>query len=149
MSVSAEILKKVQGYCAYQERCQQEVRLKLSAMGVRGEEAELIISELISGNFINEERYARSFARGKFRLKKWGKRKIENALKQKKISSFCIRKGISEINESEYKKLIHRLANDPPPKTDLEKMARIRKLISKGFESDLVKNAIGFELEDH
>jgi regulatory protein len=68
-----DALKKLQRYCAYQDRCHQEARRKLLDLGIYGDDLEEIISELISDNFLNEERFARSFARGKFRIKGWGK----------------------------------------------------------------------------
>jgi len=101
-----EALLKAQKYCAYQERCQQEVREKLYEWGISPDMLENTIAELISENFINEERFARVFAGGKFRIKKWGRIKIEGKLKSKNISEYCIKKGLEEIDEEDYQKTL-------------------------------------------
>src|ERR1700740_1004357 len=88
-----EILIKISAFCAYQERTQKEVRDKLYAFELNKDTAEAIIVKLIEENFINEERFAKVYAGGKFRIKKWGRRKIEEALKQKEISDYCIRQA--------------------------------------------------------
>ena len=92
----------MQKYCAYQDRCHQEVRRKLIDLEVYGDDLEDIIYELVQDNFLNEERFARSFARGKYRMKKWGKYRIQNELKQRQISDYCIRKAMTEIDPEEY-----------------------------------------------
>jgi regulatory protein len=89
-----QALIKAQMSCAYQERCQQEIRDKLYEWGLHSNEVENIIADLISTNFLNEERFAKAFAGGKFRIKKWGKVKIKIELKKRKISDYCIRKGL-------------------------------------------------------
>ena len=101
------------------------------------EEQEFVLSELISEGYLNEERYARSFARGKFRIKKWGKRKIVHALKSKGISETCIRYGLQEISNSDYETLI---------KSEIQKFSKkykgealMRHLISHGFEPELLR----------
>ncbi len=97
-----EALSKLQRYCAYQDRCHKEVRSKLLDLGVRGYDVEDVMASLIEENFLNEERYARSFVRGKFRMKQWGRRKIQQELKMKNISAYCLKKGFEEIEEEEY-----------------------------------------------
>ena len=97
-----EALAKMQRYCAYQDRCHKEVRNKLLEMKVYGDWLEEIIVELIEDNFLNEERFACSFARGKFRIKQWGRSRIRQELKQRNISAYCIRKAMEEIDEQEY-----------------------------------------------
>ena len=84
-----DALAKLQRYCAYQDRCHQEVRTKLIDLGVFGDTLEEIITDLIKDNFLNEERFARSYARGKFRMRKWGRIKIRQELKLRKISDYC------------------------------------------------------------
>ena len=91
-----EALAKMQRYCAYQERCHEEVRSKLLNMGVYSDWREEIIVQLIEENFLNEERFARSFARGKFRIKQWGRNRIRQELKKRKISDYCVRKAMEE-----------------------------------------------------
>ncbi len=95
-------LAKLQKYCAYQDRCHKEVRTKLLQLKVYGEDLENIMSDLIQEDYLNEERYARSYVRGKYRMKKWGREKIRMELKQKQISDYCIKKGFTEIEEGEY-----------------------------------------------
>ena len=88
-----DILIKMQRYCDYQERCHQEVRSKLIRMQVYGEELEQIMAILIEEDLLNEERFARSFARGRHRIKAWGRHRITRELKKRQISDYCIRKG--------------------------------------------------------
>lgn len=95
-------LQKLQYYCAYQDRCHNEVRSKLISLGVYGDTLEQIITELIIEKFLDEERFARSYARGKFRIKKWGRLRIVRELKFRKVSAYCIKKALTEIEEDEY-----------------------------------------------
>src|ERR1700742_4248902 len=96
-----EALVKAEAWCAYQERCQQEVRDKLYSWGLHNAEVEPVIAELISKNFLNEERFAKAFAGGKFRIKKWGRVNIRLELKRRKLSEYCIKKGLAEIDEDD------------------------------------------------
>ena len=138
-----EALDKMKKFCAYQERSQLEVRQKLYQSSFKGEDAEFVISELIKENFLNEERFARSFARGKFRMKHWGKIRIKLELQQKGISESCIRKGLSEIQDGEYQKvaaaILKKLAKESKPKTQKEKWQLMSKLRAKGFETDVIE----------
>lgn len=93
---------KAESYCAFQERAQQEVRDKLYSWGLYSNDVEATISQLIEDNFLNEERFARAYARGKFRIKGWGKIKIKQGLKMKQISSPLIRIALTEIDAGEY-----------------------------------------------
>ncbi|HSC54700.1 MAG TPA: regulatory protein RecX [Phnomibacter sp.] len=102
--------EKMKTYCAYQERCQSEVFGKLREASLTALEADTIIARLIEENLLNEERFARSFARGHFNLKKWGKKKIEYALRQKQISPYCIKKAMEEIEEDAYDNTLLKLA---------------------------------------
>lgn len=136
-------LEKLRHYCAYQDRCHQEVRSKLLSLKVYGDELEDIMGALISEDFLNEERFARSFARGKFRMKRWGRIKIKQELKKRKISDYCIRKGMSEIEEEAYEQTIvdliekYQKAN---PKIDKRHVVQktLAHLQRKGFETNLV-----------
>src|SRR5688500_741234 len=101
-----QALIKARNYCAYQERCQQEVRDKLYEWGLWPEAVENIIVELITDNFLNEERFATTFAGGKFRIKKWGRVKIKLELKKRKISEYCIKQAMKEIDEKDYLKTL-------------------------------------------
>lgn len=138
-----DALKKLQRYCAYQDRYHQEVRNKLLHLGIYGDDLEEIMAELISDGFLNEERYACSFARGKFRLKAWGRNRIVLELKKKNVSPYCIKKALKEIDESDYveklklvleKKAAQLSESDPWKKRN--KVAQYA--ISRGFESHLV-----------
>ena len=104
----SEAKGKLEAYCAYQERCQWEVRKKLSEKGIRGEQAEELISGLITEGFLNEERFARAFSRGKFRMKNWGKHRIIHELKLRDISPRCIQDGLTEIDPEEYADTLRR-----------------------------------------
>lgn len=143
-AITTEIRTKIERYCAYQERCQEEVRRKLSLLGVRGVAAEWMIAELIAGRFINEERFARAFARGKFRINHWGRRKIEAALKAKKLSPACIRLGLGEISESDYRNKLKKLVEKPAVKHAEDARRRFRQLIAKGYEPALVSEFLNF-----
>lgn len=135
--------KKAAEYCAIQERCQQELKIKLASWEVYGADADNIIVQLISDGFINEERFAKAFAGGKFRIKKWGKQKIRQELKARNISEYCISKGLQEIDGSEYLKtlasLMRRKETETIEKNAYRKMNKIASfLIAKGYESELV-----------
>jgi len=140
--MSIEIKDKLERYCAYQERCQDDVRRKLHGMGIRGDEAEHFIAELVSNRFISEERYARAFARGKFRFNHWGRRKIESALLSKKVSLQCIRLGMTEIKESEYRRKLRSLIGKPPLKDAADAQRRFRQLCAKGYEPDIIRDCM-------
>ncbi|PSR12320.1 MAG: RecX family transcriptional regulator [Bacteroidetes bacterium] len=99
----AVALQKLQRYCAYQDRCHQEVRTKLLELGVYGDTLEEVMAELITERFLDEERFAKSYARGKFRVKKWGRIRIQQELKMRKISAYCIKQGMAEIDEDAYR----------------------------------------------
>jgi regulatory protein len=147
------ILKKAANYCVYQERTHQEVRKKLSEWKVFGDETEEIISWLITENYLNEERYAKAFAGGKFRVKNWGKLKINFELKARKISAYCIKSGLAEITDVEYQEKIDFLINKKMAELELlenqfEKSNKIfRHLTSKGFEPELVNEGIRKKLK--
>lgn len=134
---------KIAAYCAYQDRCQKEVRVKLYERGIYGEQAEELISEMISENFLNEERFAQSFTRGRYRLKKWGKNKILQELKFKGVSPNCIKSGMKEIDPEEYYKILYHVAEKKwtlAKETDLfKKKYKVQQyLMSRGFEMDLI-----------
>lgn len=141
--IDDRVYKKAASYCAYQERCQQEVREKLHSWKVILPDAEKIIAKLIGDNFINEERFAVAYAGGKFRMKQWGRLKIKHALEQKKISPYCIDKALKQVYNKDYeltlKKLISQAAQRITEKNLLKKNNLIsRHLISRGYEPELV-----------
>lgn len=104
-----EAMQKLRHYCAYQERCQEDVRTKLFSLGIMALPAGQLIARLIEEDVLNEERYAIQFAGGKFRIKHWGKLRIRAALKQRKISEYCIRKALESIDPADYEKTLRDL----------------------------------------
>jgi regulatory protein len=143
-----QALVKAESYCAYQERCQQEVRDKLYSWGLHENEVENIIADLISKNFLNEERFAKAFAGGKFRIKKWGRVKIRMELKRRKVSEYCIKKGLAEIDEDDYFKTLKKITAEKTSATKerdskKKKFKIMNYLLSRGYESDLVREVVG------
>jgi regulatory protein len=138
---------KLETYCAYQERSQWEVRRKLYEKGIKGDEAEELIAEMIGSDFLNEERFARAFARGKFRMKHLGRLRITRELKMREISPRLIQYGLSEIDPEEYYETLIRQAEKKwektPEKDPYKKRYKvIQYLMSRGFEQDLVQEAV-------
>lgn len=134
---------RAEAYCAYQERSQQEVRDKLYNWGLHIEDVEQIISDLISTNFLNEERFAKAFTLGKFRIKGWGKIKIQQHLKFKRVSAPLIKIALQQIDLDDYEQkltdLIQRKAGDNLSQLSLTERAKlIRYLQSKGYENSLI-----------
>ncbi len=137
-----EALAKLQHYCAYQDRCHQEVRSKLLELEVYGDQLEEVMAQLIEEGFLNEERFARSFARGKFRMKQWGRTRIRRELKARQVSDYCIRKGLEEIDEAEYletlKALLQKkLESSGEEEPGKKKQKAARYALSRGFEAEL------------
>ena len=139
-----EAVKKLQNFCAYQERCQEEVRSKLIELGIYGEELDRVIADLIEENYINEQRFAVCFAGGKFRIKQWGRKKIVQELKAKKISDYSIRKALeSEISEADYRatlievlqKKANLLSEKDPHK---RKQKLLQYFMTRGFEAQII-----------
>jgi regulatory protein len=142
-----EATVNIQKYCAFQERCHQEVRSKLLEHGIYGDLLEEIISDLISDNYLNEERFARSFARGKFRIKNWGKNKIRSELKMRKVSTYSINEALNEIDNDEYLATLQRLLDKKERTTSFKNQYdRLKKLTDyamvKGYEYELIMGLI-------
>lgn len=139
-----EALSKLIRYCSYQDRCHQEVRNKLIELNIYGEDLEDIISELISSNYLNEERFARSFVRGKFKLKKWGRVKIKMHLKQKNISEYLLKKSFEEIEEEVYLETIEELLMKSKYDLDIYDQRQKAKasLHRKGYELHLIHEVL-------
>ncbi|MFD2965854.1 regulatory protein RecX [Sphingobacterium bambusae] len=138
---------KAENYCAYQERAQQEVRDKLYSWGLHQEDVENIIALLIEENFLNEERFAKAYVLGKFRMQGWGKIKIKLHLKAKRVSEPLIRIALREINDEDYHnmitKTIKKKTNQPLSKISLTEKSKLSKyLLSKGFEGDIIQEKI-------
>jgi regulatory protein len=140
-------LAKAEHFCAYQERSQQEVRNKLYELGMYPTGVENVISELITGNFLNEERFARAFVQGKFNLKGWGRVKIKQGLKLKQVPDKMINKALQGIDGDEYSKTLHKiLVKKQAQLTEKDPYKRRYKLqqyaMSRGFESDLINDVL-------
>lgn len=142
-----EAKAKIEAYCAYQERCQFEVRKKLISWGVDFEDQDRLIAHLIEHRFLDEERFAEAYVSGKFRIKKWGRVKIKMHLKQLQISAYSIKKGISTIDGEEYWNTLLYLADkknsDSLKEQDpFKRKAKVMRFLqSKGYENDLIYEA--------
>ena len=144
-----KFIQSLRFYCAYQERTLMEARYKLISYKLSENHIENIIKQLIKEDYINEERYAKTFVTSKLRLKKWGKIKIIHALHQKQIPEIYIEMGLNEINEGEYMQviidLIKKKRKESKEPVNFNFHYKISKyLISKGFESDMVWRVINY-----
>lgn len=147
-----EATQKIESFCAYQERCHEEVFTKLRSMKLTSDEIDPIMVHLIASNFLNEERFACSFARGKHRIKHWGKIRIVNELKSKKITQTLINSALKEITPEEYAETFHKLSQKHWESIRETNALKKRKkfcdyLLRRGFESNLVYDKVK-ELED-
>ncbi len=138
-----EALKKLERYCVYQDRCHQEVEQKLREFRLIPEAREKIIIHLIENKYLDETRFSQSFARGKFKNKHWGKQRIVNELKQRKISQYNIKKALEEIDDSVYLGVFHKLAEKRWNQVKDESIQRskqkfIQYLQYRGWESTLI-----------
>ncbi len=145
-----EAKQKIEAYCAYQERCDFEVRQKLFSWNLNLEDVDALISDLIAHNFLNEERFAEAYVSGKFRIKRWGRVKIRQQLKLKKISAYSINKGMAVIEDDEYiktaKELIESKSRLIKSKNQWDKINKLKRyLSSKGYETELVHELISFD----
>jgi len=138
----AEARQKLYHYCAYQERSHQEVKGKLYELGMHSNDVEEIITHLITEGYLNEERFAKAFAGGKFRVKNWGRIKIIQGLEAKGLTKNCIKAGLKEIDDSDYLKTLEYLIKRKSEQIEEEnlfvKRDKLSKyVINKGFEPDL------------
>jgi len=138
-----EAKEKIQRYCAYQERSHQEVRNKLFEFGLYRNDVDAIISDLITNGFLNEERFAKAFAGGKFRMKKWGRIKITHALEGKGVSKNCILIAMKEIDENSYVITLQELLSEKSRAVAEDNVYLRRERLSKyaiqkGYEPELV-----------
>jgi regulatory protein len=144
----AVALQKLRKYCAYQERCHQEVKQKLYSWYMYGSDVDQLVAQIIDEGFLNEERFAKALAGGKFRQKGWGKQKIVNTLRQKGISPYLITSSLKEIETSDYEKKLEQLLikKQPTLKKEDSILAQKQKLVrfamGKGYESELVWGAV-------
>jgi regulatory protein len=140
---SSNSYKKIQNYCAYQERSHYQVREKLYSYGLHKQEVETLISKLLEEGFLNEERFATAFARGKFKLKHWGKIKIRYALQQQKVSIYNIQLALQAIEHTEYLSELQKLAERKWEQLSSQSLLLKRQklmayLQQKGFERNYI-----------
>ena len=138
-----EAKKKLEYYCAYQERCHKEVTQKLKDMYMIPQAIDVIIVHLLQHNFLNEERFAKTFVSGKFKIKKWGKRRLTLELKRKGIGKVNINQALNEIREAEYIEVFNDLAEKKVVLIkETDKWKKKKKLVDyllyRGWESHLV-----------
>ena len=136
-------IERLKNYCALQDKCQWDVRQKMKEWGLLAISQNHILELLIQEKYVDDERYSRSFCRGKFKIKKWGKIKISNELKKKYISEVRIAKGLKEINDFEYQEELdnqyHKKKDTIKEKNHFIKKKKIATyLINRGYESNLV-----------
>ncbi|MBC7446878.1 MAG: RecX family transcriptional regulator [Hymenobacteraceae bacterium] len=142
-----QALVKAAAYCAYQERTQQQVRTKAAEWELEPNEVEELVAEMVTQKFVNEERYARSYVRGKYAARRWGRRLLVQGLREQKLSDYCIRAGMSEIDPDVYWENLLGLAAKKARSVAGESHPMKRKakvlayLASKGYESDLARDA--------
>lgn len=137
------LLLKAERFCAYQERCSHEVKQKMKDLGADEKTTAKIIASLIEDEYLNDERFAKLFASGKFRIKRWGKNKIRAELRMKKISDNFISNALDAIDQEEYLKtiqhLIKRKAREVKnPELRIKNQKIVMFLLSRGFESELI-----------
>ena len=142
-----QVLQKLRFYCRYQQRCQSEVKEKLFELGVNKRDHDELITELVKENCLNDERFAVAFARGRFKLKQWGRKKIQKGLREKRVSDEIAQKALEQINKKEYGAILNKLAKERYAALKHEQhLVRKKKtmdyLMQKGYELDLVKEAI-------
>ena len=138
-----EAKRKLEHYCSYQERCHKEINQKLQSMNMIPQAIDMIIVHLLDHNFLNEERFATAYARGKFRIKKWGKYRITRELRQREITKTLITSALKQISDADYLKTFHELAEKKAatikeinPQKKKKKLADY--LLYRGWESHLV-----------
>ncbi|SHL76849.1 regulatory protein RecX [Flavobacterium chilense] len=147
--INQEVLLKLEHFCAYQERCHAEVVTKLYSLKITPDEIDAVIVRLIETNFLNETRFACSFARGKHRIKHWGKIRITNELKMRQISTFNIALALKEISAEEYETTFQELSekcwNSIQEKNTLKKKKKFCDyMLRRGYESFLVYDKVTF-----
>ena len=138
-----EIEGKLQYYCSYQDRCHKEVKAKLKSFKISSDELNEIVSNLIKDNYLNESRFSKSFVRGKFNIKNWGKVRIVNELKLRNISIYNINLGLKEIDDQDYINKLEDIFNKKLSSlsninSNLNKKKIISYLVYRGWESNLI-----------
>lgn len=138
-----QLLEMLRSYCAYQERCHSELKAKMDRLKIPFYKQDDFVAALISENFLNEERFAKLYAVSKLRQKHWGKRRISQALFEKRISDYCQTVALKSLDETEYLEILQQTAEKKAASiTEADPWIRKNKLaeylIRKGFEPELV-----------
>ncbi len=155
MSTKAEVyipnwvLSKMVHFCAYQERCMMDVRIKLKEFNLQEKIEEALVADLIKENYLNEERFARVFSGGKFRINKWGKNKIYRALQEKQVPELFILEALNEIDTVEYistlKNLISKKSRELKETNIIKRNKKLATFAaSRGFETNLIWDVLNF-----
>src|SRR5690606_9327168 len=139
----SEARQKIEKFCAYQERCHQEVHEKLRSFRLNDNEIGELIAHLIDHNFLNEERFARAFARGRHRIKNWGRDRIVNALRRRGFSSYNIKAALEEIPDEDYLSVFDNIAdkqwNNIRESNPMKKRTKFFDfLLRQGYESEMI-----------
>lgn len=149
-----ELLVKMEGWCAAEERCGADIRRKLRELGGTPADVAFILQSLFSNGFLDEERYARAFVRGKFSSRRWGRRRLEAELRQRQIGADMIRKALAEIDEADYMEALSHLARQKgllSAETDFQTRRKLfAHLMQKGYEPELISkvlNSSGDEID--
>ena len=142
-----QALQKLRFYCRYQQRCQSEIKEKLFDLGVHKREHDELINELTKENCVSDVRFADAFVSGRFKMKQWGRKKIQRGLKGKNVSDEITQKALKQINQKEYAAILTKLAKEKYASLKHEQyLIRKKKtmdyLLQKGYEVDLVRKAL-------
>lgn len=142
-----QALDKIKKWCAYQERSHYETRSKLFDYGLNSSDIDEALALLVSDNFLNEERFAETFARGKFRLKHWGRDKIRRELKMKKVSEYSINNALKQIDGNEYlqvaEKIVSKKLKETKEKVSFKRNYKVLQYaMSRGFEQDIISEIL-------
>ena len=138
---------KIEKFCAYQERSHQQVKRKLQGYGLNGMDADILLVELMHANFLNEERYAMAYARGKFKIKGWGKAKIKQGLKREGVGEKLIQQALASLGMDDYLDTLNTLATKKWPlikgASHIEKVFKLKRyLVGKGYDFEAIDKAI-------
>lgn len=138
---------KIEKFCAYQERSHQQVKRKLQGYGLNGMDADILLVELMHANFLNEERFAMAYARGKFKIKGWGKAKIKQGLKREGVGEKLIQQALASLGMDDYLDTLNTLATKKWPlikgAAHIEKVFKLKRyLLGKGYDFEAIDKAI-------
>jgi regulatory protein len=142
-----QALQKLRFYCRYQQRCQSELKEKLFVLGINKKDHDELLEELLKENCVSDEKFAVAFVSGRFKMKQWGRIKIQKGLKEKRVSEEIAQRALEQINKKDYMAMLNKLAKERYASLKQEQyLVRKKKtmdyLIQKGYEVDLIKDAI-------